>query len=1006
MAPLLYVAFFLSGAAGLIYETTWSRYLGLLLGHSAYAQAIVLVVFLGGMAAGAVAAGRYSERIGRPWLAYAIAEAIIGLLGIAFHAIYTAVSDLAYGSLFPALESGPALQIAKWMIAIALILPQSVLLGTTFPLMSAEVLRRIPGSPGRVLSMLYFSNGLGGAVGVLVAGFWLLGRGGLPGSVAAAGTVNLFVAVLVAACAIAAGAASPDSHGATAAPAPVRGSVPRALRTMLIAVAFGTAVASFIYEIAWIRMLSLVLGSATHSFELMLSAFILGIAAGAFWVRRRIDQFEDPLAALGIVQWVMGALAVATLPLYLASFRWTATLLAALDLTPEGYGLFSVARYAICLAIMLPATFCAGITLPLITRILFVSGEGESAVGAVYGANTLGSIVGVSLAALVLMPLIGLKALLITGALLDMALGIWLLVAARWRFPSRRTIALASGAAAVLLVGGVGWLARFDRQLLTSGVFRLRQLFIHGREIVYYRDGRTATVSAATEYGGTILLATNGKIDASLAAEWATPLEPGAARRVLTRDVGTQLLLPLFALAHAPRARQVAVVGHGSGMSSHTLLGSPYIERLTTVEIEPAMIAGSRVFHPANARVFDDPRARFAIDDARAYFAGGSTRYDLILSEPSNPWVNGVSGLFTTEFYAQVARQLADGGVLGQWIHLYEINDDLVLRIIAALHEHFDSYEIYQTAPNDMIVVAAQGGLSPPDWSVVRYPGIAADLAHVVPLTGEMFGTLHVAGRGTFAPLLDRALVISNSDYHPALDLGAERHRFLGSTAYGFTTLHTHRFEPFTALAGRPRLLATEMVTPTPEIGPTRAGVVSARLRTDPQRDTMPSDAELSAARYRRGMLDDFIAVGAPPPDWAMWLRTVLLVDGDLHGTAAGHADERFYESLKDFVARARAPGGAAAATDFLHALARWDWPAASRAGDVLIDASLSDSWIPSEMLRDGAVVAKLKTGDVAGARRVFDRFTPESAEGRDLRDRLLDAHIQRAEEASAREPG
>src|SRR5687768_1144590 len=151
MTAALYLAFFLSGAAGLIYETSWARYLGLLLGHSAYAQTIVLVVFLGGMAGGALAAARYSERIRRPWLAYVVAEAIIGLLGLAFHAIYTAASEVAYGSIFPALEGGTALLIAKWTLAILLILPQSVLLGTTFPLMSAEVLRRVPESPGRAL---------------------------------------------------------------------------------------------------------------------------------------------------------------------------------------------------------------------------------------------------------------------------------------------------------------------------------------------------------------------------------------------------------------------------------------------------------------------------------------------------------------------------------------------------------------------------------------------------------------------------------------------------------------------------------------------------------------------------------------------------------------------------------------------------------------------------------------------------------------------------------------
>jgi predicted membrane-bound spermidine synthase len=752
-------------------------------------------------------------------------------------------------------------------------------------------------------------------------------------------------------------------------------------------------------------MLSLVLGSATHSFELMLSAFILGLALGAFWVRGRIDRFTDPVAALGIVQWVMGALAVATLPLYLASFQWTATLLAALDLTEEGYGFFTAARYAISLVIMLPATFCAGITLPLITRTLIARGDGERAVGAVYGANTLGSIVGVLLAASLLMPLIGLKALLIVGAVTDMAFGIWLLAAARWRIPSRRTIVLAATACTVAVVSGVGWLARFDRQLLTSGVFRIRQVFTEGREIVFYRDGRTATVSASNEFDGTILLSTNGKIDASLPGDWNTPLDSGAQRRVLRRDVGTQILLSLFALAHAPRAREMAVIGHGSGMSSHILLGSPHAERVTTIEIERAMIEGARAFHPANARTAEDPRSRIVIDDARAHFAGGGSRYDLILSEPSNPWVSGVSALFTTEFYAGVARQLADGGVFGQWVHLYEIDDGLVLGILAALHENFGAYEIFQTAPNDMIVVATRAPTLPePDWSVVTFPGIAADLAPVVPITAESFETLRVAGRGTFAPLLDRGSVLPNSDFHPILDLGAERGRFLASSAPGFTTLHSWRFDPFAALEGRRLPLATDQRTATPEIAPSTAAVRSARLRAnvDPARDSITVDGELALARFRKEMMDAFMAVGAPPPDWEIWFRAVNQVDGELHGPSAGHGDEAFHGALRRYLARAGAPPSARAAADFLHGIAVWDWPAVAGAAEVLISAAnAGETWMLPEMLRDGAVVARLKLGDPSGARQAFDRFTTESLEWRDLRARLLDAHIARAQEQS-----
>src|SRR6185436_243988 len=163
-----------------------------------------------------------------------------------------------------------------------------------------------------------------------------------------------------------------------------------------------------------------------------------------------------------------------------------------------------------------------------------------------------------------------------------------------------------------------------------------------------------------------------------------------------THDAPTQLFVPLVALAHMPSAKTAAVIGHGSGMTSHALLASPTLENLVTIEIEPEMINASRAFYPANARAFDDKRSTFAIDDARAYFAARGRKFDLIISEPSNPWVSGVSGLFTAEFYSRVKTYLTPNGVFAQWLHLYEIDDALVLGVISALTQHFPTYSIFQ----------------------------------------------------------------------------------------------------------------------------------------------------------------------------------------------------------------------------------------------------------------------------------------------------------------------
>src|SRR4051812_33811390 len=197
MLYALYALFFLSGAAGLIYESIWTRYLALLVGHTAYAQIVVLTIFLGGMAVGSFLVGRYSERLRSPLLWYATVEAAVGLLGLVFHPTFRAVSALAYDTWFPALVASPGSQAAvKWLLAALLILPQSILLGATFPLISAGILRRWISRPGSVLSWLYASNSLGAAVGVLLAGFYLVSRFDFPGTLAVAAALN-FVAAAV-----------------------------------------------------------------------------------------------------------------------------------------------------------------------------------------------------------------------------------------------------------------------------------------------------------------------------------------------------------------------------------------------------------------------------------------------------------------------------------------------------------------------------------------------------------------------------------------------------------------------------------------------------------------------------------------------------------------------------------------------------------------------------------------------------------------------------------------
>ena len=1007
-----YFIFVLSGAAGLIYESIWARYLGLFVGHAAYAQVLVLTIFMGGLAVGAMLVGSRAHRLRDPLRLYAFAELILGTIALGFHEIYLGVTGFAYDAIFPALAGGPLLTIVKWSIAGSLILPQSILLGTTFPLMAGGLLRRFKSAPGQTLSLLYFTNSLGAAVGVLVAGFYLLSLAGLPGTLLVAAMLNFLVALVAYILSHrfplpAAAEAAPVSES----PPPIRSVdnvASQHLVPLLLAVSFGTALASFVYQISWLRMLSLVLGSATHSFELMLSAFILGLALGAFWVRSRADSWKRPLHALGVVQWVMGLTALATLPAYLASFEWTAELLRTFARTDYGYTGFTLSRYFICLAVMLPSTFCAGITLPLITRTLIVAGNGERSIGAVYGFNTLGSIVGVTLAGLIALPLVGLKALLIGGAVLDMAIGVWILYVVVDRTRVVPQLAYGAAGATVFAVVVAAATQHFNPMLLASGVFRGGTLFAPGSlEVISHEDGRTATVSVTRSPGGLLTIITNGKADASLDGIWFESCSDPAPKQAITVDASTQAFAPLITLAHNPGARRAAVIGHGSGMSSHFLLTSPTIEDLVTIEIEPEMISGSRAFYPANRRVFDDPRSRIVMDDAKTYFAAAQERFDLIFSEPSNPWVSGVASLFTTEFYRHIRRYMADDGVFGQWLHLYEIDDALVLAIVGAIHENFPAYEMFLTALGDMLIVASNGSeLRAPDWSVTESPAFLQDFCRVIIPTPDALEATRVSHRRALAPLLD-AWNQANSDFYPTVDLLAERTRFLRSSAQGFSSLSTERFDITAPFFDRRVGLSDESRVTMASIPRVNARALSAVLRGvgDAGSDSVPVPTDFRDAIHRHEQWQNALRADRAPGDWRSWVGTTLAVEDVLGRGTAGVADGEFFASVGQFLDRHDAPQIVRDAIAFRRGLAAWDFAEVSRAADALLPGALGGAgWIPVDELVDGGVVAKLLLDDVDGAERFFEALAPYRRRSLvDLRSPLLRAYLDAFKSASPR---
>ncbi len=429
-------------------------------------------------------------------------------------------------------------------------------------------------------------------------------------------------------------------------------------------------------------------------------------------------------------------------------------------------------------------------TLPLITSALLRGPLGDRAVGYVYAVNTLGAIVGVVVAVHFALPVLGIKGGLLLGAGIDIALGIVLLLARRDALGARQATAW----------GGTGVLAML---VVAFAVRRASR--------AHWPRACTATARRASR-----------PIARSCSIATARPPRSRSSRsgdddhhhqrQARCRDRARRRK-PHVRRAHDGHGRAAAarvqaggqaaaVIGFGSGMTTTTLLGSPVLERVDTIEIEPQMVEGARRFGPIVEPAFADPRSRIVIDDAKSYFARSNVRYDLIVSEPSNPWVSGVSSLFTQEFYAHVKRQLAEGGLFVQWIHVYEFNDRLLATILRALDAEFGDYEIYAANEGDLVIVASVNALpGPPTGAYTAWRGLAPLVERVRLGHVDELHLRRLLGKESIQPLLAVLGDGLNSDYYPIVDQAAPLARFVGRAADGLMRVASAPI-PMAELAG------------------------------------------------------------------------------------------------------------------------------------------------------------------------------------------------------------
>jgi len=733
-SPFL-ILFAVSGAAALIYEVVWTRLLTLQMGHGIAAASTVLAAFMGGLAVGAAVAGRRGGRLPpqRALAVYAGLELAIGVLALLLPPALAAVRPLLV-SAYADGDGGATFALLRLGTSVLLLAVPAAAMGATFPIASRWMVRAAA-SAAQDAGGLYAANTLGAAVGAVLAGFVLIPALGLTGSTWVGVALNLVAAAgayaIARSAAPLANSTNESAHLEGEGFSPRRATAARgkadakasALQTSpdarpwLAALALGASgFASLTLQVVWTRLLVQILGPTTYAFSIVVAIFIIGIAGGAAggaWLAARLRS-----AAVGLA---IGLLASAALSLAAASaVDWALLTIAEIVARPDYQFADVLTREGLLVTgLLLPMTLAFGAAFPF--AIALAAGRDDAvteSLGRIYAVNTVGAIAGALLAGFVLVPQIGLHLTIrvVAGILAATAIAI-LFVAGRGR---GRGVGFAL-AAAVLVASTA--LPPWDRLLLSSGAYKyaaaLRgpslETALAAGELLSYREGATGTVTVR-RLAGTMSLAIDGKVDASNAG-----------------DMLTQRLLAHVPLLLHPNPRRVAILGLGSGVTLGSALTHP-LAAATVLEISPEVVAASRFFDTENHRALADPRTRLVVGDGRTHLMLGRESYDVIVSEPSNPWMVGIASLFTREFFEGAKARLAPGGVVCQWAHTYDISSDDLRSIVATFLTAFPDGSLWLVGDADVLLIGSTGPLDERMAGIAaawQRPGVAADLGSV-----------------------------------------------------------------------------------------------------------------------------------------------------------------------------------------------------------------------------------------------------------------------------------
>jgi len=706
--------FLLSGAASLMDQVVWLRYLSLTFGNTTLATATLLSVFMGGLGLGAFLFGRWSNRLRQPLLLYAVMEVAIGLFALASPWLISII-DSGYVAMYRNWGSQPLLFTAgRTLLAAAILLPPTLLMGGTLPLILRAVTRGRE-AVGRTSALFYGINTAGAVLGTAFAGFISIRAIGLYGTLQLAAGANLIAALLCWRL----------SRPVPTPAAALAGTPASSLsgRRWLAALFFVMGATSLAFEVLWTRILVFHVGSSVYAYSLMLVVVLLGIGLGSLIATPWADRVKSPLVSLGLIELAIGL----WIPLQILLFNRLDSMLLAVGalVGPTSFVGITGIQLVTILPLLGPPTLLMGLSFPIAVRAFNRElDELGGDVGQVYGANTFGAVLGSLGAGFVLIPTLGTQNALLVTAAANALLGAILLRRSSLQW---RAVAWISVPALLLLTA----VFPADRVILSAGPFRDDA----PDAIAYFHEDAQASVTIrqrqkdnqlyfALELNGVAVAGTSPELYAAQKMQGHLPLLLGGG------------------------ARSVVHIGFGTGGTAWAV-SRHETEDILIVEISPEVLKASDTYFPAlNHGVLDLPRVRVELNDGRNFLLATPERFDAVLSDSIHPSYAGNGSLYSLEYFELIRSRLSDDGVASMWLPMYYLTPRNYAMILRAFRDVFPNVAVWYepTTVNAFTIVTGKvdpGGWDPDALSrAFSRPEVAGELAdlgmatpaHLLPL--------------------------------------------------------------------------------------------------------------------------------------------------------------------------------------------------------------------------------------------------------------------------------